>query len=189
MSVALSHAQEQSKGWRITIRKFLVNGKRLGKKTNLGTLFHASAIMSWADKAKDGGMSGATVVGKKKSSRPVASLEVRAEPGSIWRLGKEEHGTAGGSYHYVVRRRLGSDVKAGRRLGSDGLEQFPLARMWTARVSSPHLDGQGRKFNRLRRSKIRHKQDPLLKMRKQGNEVAKPFAAAIAIGKFFFPGM
>ncbi|KAF3431648.1 hypothetical protein FNV43_RR26379 [Rhamnella rubrinervis] len=53
--------------------------------------------------AEDGGMSGATV---------------------------EDHGTAGGSYHYVVRRRLGSDVRAGRRLGSDGSEQFPLARMW-----------------------------------------------------------
>ncbi|KAF3457905.1 hypothetical protein FNV43_RR02565 [Rhamnella rubrinervis] len=59
------------------------------------------------------------------------------------RLGKEEHGTAGRSYHNVVRRRLGSDIRAGQRPGRDGSEQFPLPRMWTARVSSPHLNGQG----------------------------------------------
>ncbi|KAF3457903.1 hypothetical protein FNV43_RR02563 [Rhamnella rubrinervis] len=57
-------------------------------------------------------------------------------------LGKEEHGTIGRSYHNVVRRRLGSDIRAGQRSCRDGSEQFPLARMWTARVSSPHLNGQ-----------------------------------------------
>ncbi|KAF3438535.1 hypothetical protein FNV43_RR21297 [Rhamnella rubrinervis] len=70
-------------------------------------------------------MSGATVVGKKKSSLKVGEPSER----SVWRLGKEEHGIAGRSYHYVVRRRLGSDIRAGRRFYSDGSEQFPLARM------------------------------------------------------------
>ncbi|KAF3439847.1 hypothetical protein FNV43_RR18125 [Rhamnella rubrinervis] len=122
--------------YRVFMQKFIVKTKMKRKTLRSGQ-------EDKADEAKDGEMSGATVVGKKKSSRTPASLEV-LEPsrGFVWRFGKEEHGTAGRSYHYVVRRRLGSDVRAGRRLGSDGSEQFPLARMWTARVSSPHLDGQ-----------------------------------------------
>ncbi|KAF3449297.1 hypothetical protein FNV43_RR10025 [Rhamnella rubrinervis] len=71
----------------------------------------------------------------------LGSLELRTEVYS--ELRKEEHGTSGRRYHNVVRRRLGSDIKAGQRPGRDASEQFPLARMWTAKVSSPHLDGQG----------------------------------------------
>ncbi|KAF3443390.1 hypothetical protein FNV43_RR13072 [Rhamnella rubrinervis] len=75
-------------------------------------------------------MSRATVIGEEEPAYPASSVPKLTESGPIWRLGNEEHGTSGRSYHNVVRKKgLGSDIRAGQRPSRDGSERFPLARM------------------------------------------------------------
>ncbi|KAF3433753.1 hypothetical protein FNV43_RR24856 [Rhamnella rubrinervis] len=62
-------------------------------------------------RGEDGGMASHRSWKEEELTHQLGSADP-TEPGSVWRLGKEEHGIAGRSYHYVVRRRLGSDAEA-----------------------------------------------------------------------------
>ncbi|KAF3457479.1 hypothetical protein FNV43_RR02137 [Rhamnella rubrinervis] len=108
------------------------------EELSLGTMLHASAIMSchsvgnilgslWLDGGGIGRIPGgrevkmeewrATVVGKKKSSRTSeASLEVSSQPSGIWRFAKK--GAAGGAIiTWLEKAWLG---RRGGGFGSDG---------------------------------------------------------------------
>ncbi|KAF3446413.1 hypothetical protein FNV43_RR11592 [Rhamnella rubrinervis] len=123
MSAALSRAQERSKGWRITIRKF--SSWHIAPRVCHNVM---EEFPPKVDEVKDGGMSGATIVGKKKSSQTqrakLGSLRNRLR--SIWRLGSEEArreeelSLRGSEKAWLGRRGRGDGF------GNDGSEQFPL---------------------------------------------------------------